>query len=49
MVILESDRAEAVDAFLVQTRLSQWNRIRVIPSLPMEEGMRDVAEGTSLF
>lgn len=49
VVILESDRAEAVDAFLVQTRLSQWNRIRVIPSLPMEEGMRDVAEGTSLF
>ena|SRR5437867_9179171 len=49
IVIVESNRAEDVDAFLVQARLPQWNRIRVIPSLPMEEGMKDVAEGTSLF
>ena len=49
VTIVESDRAEAVDAFLVQSRLAQWNRVRVIPSLPMEEGMKDVAEGTPLF
>jgi hypothetical protein len=49
VLIVESDRAEDVDAFLVQTRLPQWNRMRVIPSLPMEEGMKDVVEGTSLF
>jgi hypothetical protein len=49
VVIVESDRAEAVDAFLSQARLPQWNRVRVIPSLLMEEGMKDVVEGTSLF
>lgn len=49
VVIVESDRAEAVDAFLVQARMHQWNRLRVIPSLSMEEGMKDVAEGVSLF
>jgi uncharacterized protein with GYD domain len=49
VVIVESDRAEAVDDFLMQARLPQWNRMRVIPSLPMEEGMKEVAEGTSLF
>ena len=49
VLIVESDRAEAVDTFLVQARLPQWNRVRVIPSLPMADAMRDVAEGTSLF
>jgi hypothetical protein len=49
VVILESDRAEAVDDFLVEARLHQWNRVRVIPSHTMEEGMKDIAEGTSLF
>jgi uncharacterized protein with GYD domain len=49
VVIVESDRAEGVDSFIVQARLAQWNRMRVIPSLPMEEGIKDVAEGASLF
>jgi hypothetical protein len=48
-VVAESDRAEDVDAFLLQSKLAQWNRMRVIPSHSMEEGMKDVAEGTSLF
>ena len=49
VAIVESDRPEAVDTFLMQSRLPQWNRVRVIPSFPMEEGMKDIAEGTSLF
>ncbi|HUC36719.1 MAG TPA: hypothetical protein VMR97_06305 [Acidimicrobiales bacterium] len=49
VVIVESDRPEAVDSFLVQARLHQWNSLRVIPSMPMEEGIKDVAEGVSLF
>jgi uncharacterized protein with GYD domain len=49
VTFVESDRAEAVDNFLVESRLSQWNRVRVIPSLPMEEGMKEIAEGASLF
>lgn len=49
VVIVESDRAESVDAFLVQARLPQWNRVRVIPSMHIQEGMQDIVEGTSLF
>jgi len=43
VAIVESDRPEAVDTFLMQSRLPQWNRVRVIPSFPMEEGMKDIA------
>ena len=49
VAIVESDRAEAVDGFLMQSRLPQWNRVRVIPSLPMEESMKDIMEGPTLF
>lgn len=49
VVIVESDKAESVDAFLVQSRLPQWNRVRVIPSMHLQEGMKDVEEGVSLF
>jgi hypothetical protein len=49
VVIVETDRAEALDAFLVASRLHQWNRLRILPSQPMHEGLRDVEAGTSLF
>ena len=46
---VEADTADAVDRFLVETRLHQWNSVRVLPSLPIEEGLKDVQEGASLF
>lgn len=49
VTVAETDRAEALDAFLVASRLVQWNQIRVIPSQTMEEGMKDIAEASSLF
>ena len=49
VVIVETDRSADLDAFLVQTRLPQWNRIRILPSLPLEEGMKDVQAENSLF
>jgi hypothetical protein len=49
VLVLESDRAEDVDTFILEARLHQWNRVRVIPSHTMEESMKDLAEGTSLF
>jgi hypothetical protein len=49
VIVVEADKAEDVDRFLVETRLHQWNTTRVLPSLPIEEGMRDVQEGESLF
>jgi uncharacterized protein with GYD domain len=49
VTIVEADRPEALDAFLVETRLSQWNQVRILPSLPMEAAMQEIEEGTSLF
>jgi uncharacterized protein with GYD domain len=49
VVIVEAERSEALDTFLVDTRLSQWNQVRILPSLPMEESLRELQEGTALF
>jgi hypothetical protein len=46
VTIVETDRAEALDDFLVESRLHQWNTVRIIPSHPMEVGMKEIAEGT---
>jgi uncharacterized protein with GYD domain len=49
VVIVETERPEALDTFLVETRLSQWNQVRPLPSLPMKEAMRELEEATPLF
>jgi uncharacterized protein with GYD domain len=49
VVVVQADRAENIDRFIVESRLHQWNRVRVIPSLPMEEAMKDMEEVPSLF
>lgn len=49
VVIAEADRAEDLDTFIMESRLAQWNTVRVIPSHPMEVGMKEIAEGSSLF
>jgi hypothetical protein len=49
VTIVETDRPEALDEFLVESRLSQWNQVRILPSLPMDASMRELEEGTSLF
>ena len=49
VVIIETDRAEALDSFLVESRLSQWNQVRILPSVPMQEAMQELQEAPSLF
>lgn len=49
VVIAEAERAEALDAFILESRLAQWNTVRILPSHPMEVGMKEIVEGTSLF
>jgi uncharacterized protein with GYD domain len=49
VVVVEADRSEAVDRFIVESRLMEWNGIRILPSLAMEEGMKDIQESKSLF
>ena len=49
VAVIEAKNGEDLDRFLVESRLSQWNSVRVIPSLPMEEGMKDVTAQTAIF
>jgi uncharacterized protein with GYD domain len=49
VTVVEAEKAENVDRFLMETRLHQWNQMRVVPSLPIEEGMKEIQEGTPLF
>jgi len=49
VAVIEAKNGEDLDQFLVESRLPQWNSIRIIPSLPMEEGMKDIAAQSALF
>jgi hypothetical protein len=49
VAILEADTAEAVDGFLVESRLAHWNTVRVLPSHSIQEGMEEIQSGTPLF
>src|SRR5262249_47178446 len=46
VTIVDADRAESVDQLLEESRLSQWNSVRVVPSLTMEEGMEEIQRQT---
>jgi hypothetical protein len=49
VTIVDTDSAEGLDDFLVDSRLAQWNQVRILPSRSMQEGMTQLQEGTSLF
>jgi hypothetical protein len=49
VMIIETDRADALDRFLVDSRLAQWNQVRILPSVPMEQAMQELQETASLF
>ena len=49
VVIVETDRPENLDAFLTESRLPQWNSMRVIPSRPIAEGVAELDASPSLF
>lgn len=49
VVVVEAEAAEQVDRFLLETRLAQWNTVRILPSLPLQEGLEEVREHASLF
>lgn len=49
VVIVETDRADGLDDFLVDSRLAQWNQVHIMPSRTLQEGLTEIHEGTSLF
>ena len=49
VVIVETDRADGLDDFLVDSRLAQWNQVHILPSRSLPEAMTEIQSGTSLF
>jgi hypothetical protein len=49
VTVVESDKAENVDRFLKESRIMQWNSVRILPSLTMEEGIKEVEAQTPIF
>jgi hypothetical protein len=49
VAIVEADKAENVDQFLIDTKLNQWNSVRILPSRTTEEGMQQLQGGAPLF
>lgn len=49
VAVVEADRSENVDQFLVETRLGHWNSVRILPSLTMEEALTEVHDHAAIF
>jgi len=49
VTVVESDRYEPIDQFLTESHLAQWNSIHVLPSLTMEDGLKEISEPKSIF
>lgn len=44
VAVVEAATGEALDEFLMGSRLPQWNSVRVLPSKHLEEGMKEIME-----
>jgi hypothetical protein len=49
VVVVETAKAETLDQFISESGLAQWNRVRVLPSQTLEEGMKEVVASKSIF
>ncbi len=49
VAVLETDSPEALDRFVVESRLAQWNSVRILPSLSMQQGIAELEELPPLF
>ena len=48
MVHVPMGKAEALDQFISESGLAQWNSVRVLPLQMLEEGMTEIA-ASSIF
>lgn len=49
VVVVEADKAEDLDTFIAESRLAQWNSVRVLPSMTMQEAMADIESQPAIF
>ena len=47
--VVEADKADDVDRFIVDTRLNQWNSVRVLPSTPMQQALAELESQPAMF
>ena len=49
VTVAEAQSMEAIDKFIVETGLEQWNRVRIIPMHTMQEGMQELNNMKTIF
>jgi hypothetical protein len=48
-MIVEVEKGESLDQFLEESRLGHWNRVKIIPSVPLAQGMQDTQKYPPTF
>lgn len=38
-MVVESEKAESLHRFITEAGLAQWNKVRILPSEPLDQGM----------
>jgi hypothetical protein len=44
VAVTEAKSGEDLDQFIVESRLAQWNSVRVLPSKTMQEGIAEIEQ-----
>lgn len=49
VAVVEAKTGEDLDEFLMATRLPQWNSVRVLPSVHLADGMKEIQDIPAVF
>jgi uncharacterized protein with GYD domain len=49
VTIVEAAKSEDLDRFILDSKIAQWNSVRVLPSIPIEQGLGQVQSSTPIF
>ena len=48
-LVVETEKAESLNQLISESGLAQWNKVRVVPSQTLEEGMKDFDKLKPIF
>ena len=49
VVVVEATGGEELDQFILDSRLAQWNSVRVLPSKTIQEGMAEIEQSPVVY
>ena len=49
VAIVDAKASEGLDQFLMDTKLPQWNSVRILPSKHLQEGIQEIEEIAPVF